>query len=95
MGTSGGEHRPQLHALFVSNVVDYSMDVEGALGYPRFLWDGRETQVERGYRLERDMEGLRVVEYPSHQGVAQGIELTRAGLKAVSDIRGDGEPAGF
>ncbi len=48
MGTSGGELRPQLHALFVSNVVDYSMDVEGALGYPRFVWDG-----ERGRRRER------------------------------------------
>jgi hypothetical protein len=27
--------------------------------------------------------------------VAQGVELTSAGKKAVSDIRGDGEPAGF
>jgi gamma-glutamyltranspeptidase / glutathione hydrolase len=96
MGTSGGEHRPQLHALFVSNVVDYSMDVEGALNYPRFVWDGRETSVERGYRLgEGQTKGLRIVEYPARQGVGQGIELTARGKKAVSDIRGDGEPAGF
>ncbi len=96
MGTSGGEHRPQLHALFVSNVVDYSMDVERALSYPRFVWNGEETLVERGYRLgEGSAEGLRMVDYPSRQGVAQGIELTREGKKAVCDIRGDGEPAGF
>ncbi len=96
MGTSGGEHRPQLHALFVSNVVDYSMDVEGALRYPRFVWDGEETLVERGYHLDGgSAHGLRLVDYPSRQGVAQGIELTPQGKKAFSDIRGDGAPAGF
>jgi len=96
MGTSGGEHRPQLHALFVSNIVDYSMNVEGALSYPRFVWDGEGTSVERGYRLgEGSAHGLRLVDYPSRQGVAQGIELTPAGKKAVCDIRGDGAPAGF
>lgn len=95
MGTSGGEHRPQLHALFVSNVVDYGMDVEGALAYPRFLWDGENTSAERGYRLGAGSPGLRVVEYPSRLGVAQGIALTDEGKKAYSDIRGDGEPAGF
>ncbi|MDA4132058.1 MAG: gamma-glutamyltransferase, partial [Thaumarchaeota archaeon] len=96
MGTSGGEHRPQLHALFVTNVVDYSMDVEGALNFPRFVWNGEETVVERGYRLgEGRAEGIRVVDYPSRQGAGQGVELTSAGKKAVSDIRGEGEPAGF
>jgi gamma-glutamyltranspeptidase/glutathione hydrolase len=96
MGTSGGEHRPQLHALFVSNVVDYSMDVEGALAYPRFVWNGDETLVERGYRLGEELgQGIRVEDYPSRQGVAQGIELTAGGKKAVSDKRGDGAPAGF
>jgi gamma-glutamyltranspeptidase/glutathione hydrolase len=96
MGTSGGEHRPQLHALFVTNVVDYSMDLEDALKFPRFVWNGEETVVERGYRLgDGHTEGIRVVDYPSRQGVAQGVELTSAGKKAVSDIRGDGEPAGF
>ncbi len=95
MGTSGGEHRPQLHALFVSNVVDYSMGVEEALSYPRFVWDGEETLVERGYRVEGEVPGVRVVDYPYRQGVAQGIELTPAGKKAVCDVRGDGAPAGF
>jgi len=96
MGTSGGERRPQLHALFVTNVVDYSMDVEAALNFPRFVWNGEETEVERGYRMgEGRAEGIRLVNYPSHQGVGQGVELTSEGKKAVSDIRGDGGPAGF
>ncbi|HUH99576.1 MAG TPA: gamma-glutamyltransferase family protein [Nitrososphaerales archaeon] len=95
MGTSGGEMRPQLHALFVSNVVDYSMDIEKALGYPRFVWNGYETEAEKGYRVEGDTGGLRMVDYPTRQGVAQGIELTPLGKKAVCDIRGDGEPAAF
>ncbi len=95
IGTSGGERRPQLHALFASNVIDYSMDIEKCLRYPRFVWDGEETLVERGYRLGGDVPGMRLVDYPSRQGVAQGIELTPGGKVAVSDIRGDGEPAGF
>ncbi|HEV2389729.1 MAG TPA: gamma-glutamyltransferase [Nitrososphaerales archaeon] len=96
MGTSGGELRPQLHSLFVSNVADYGMDVEGALHYPRFVWDGERTSVERGYRLEgASFDRLRVVEYPSRLGVAQGIELTPGVKKAVCDVRGDGAPAGF
>lgn len=96
MGTSGGERRPQLHALFVSNVVDYAMDVEAALIYPRFVWKGEETLAERGYEMEdAQIPNLRVVDYPSRQGVAQGIELTPRGRKAVCDIRGEGAPAGF
>lgn len=93
MGTSAGERRPQLHALFVSNVVDYSMDLEAALGYPRFVWDGEETVVEEGYKV-RDADGVRVVPYPHRQGVAQGIEIALEGKKAVCDVRGDGEPDG-
>jgi gamma-glutamyltranspeptidase / glutathione hydrolase len=96
MGTSGGELRPQLHALFVSNVVDYTMDVEGALRYPRFVWDGERTSMERGYRLdEGSADRFRLVEYPSRLGVAQGIEVKQTGKKAVCDVRGDGAPAGF
>jgi len=96
MGTSGGELRPQLHALFVSNVVDYTMDVEGALSYPRFVWNGEETLVETGYKVgEGHAPDVRIVDYPSRQGVAQGIELIPAGKKAACDFRGDGTPAGF
>ena len=95
MGTSGGEHRPQLHALFVSNVVDYSMGVEEALAYPRFVLDGEETLVERGYKIDGGEAGMRMVDYPYRQGVAQGIELLPSGKKAVCDVRGDGSPAGF
>jgi gamma-glutamyltranspeptidase/glutathione hydrolase len=95
MGTSGGEHRPQLHATFVSNLVDYSMGLEGALSYPRFLWNGEETVAERGYKVTAEFPDLSMVDYPSRLGVAQGIQLTPGGKKACCDIRGDGLPAGF
>jgi gamma-glutamyltranspeptidase/glutathione hydrolase len=96
MGTSGGELRPQLHALLVSNVVDYSMDVEAALSYPRFVWNGEETLAERGYKvIDSQSTGVRLVDYPPRQGVAQGIQVTSEGKKAACDLRGDGTPAGF
>jgi gamma-glutamyltranspeptidase/glutathione hydrolase len=35
-GIMGGLNQPQAHAQFVSNVVDYGMDLQGALEAPRF-----------------------------------------------------------
>jgi gamma-glutamyltranspeptidase/glutathione hydrolase len=96
-GCSGGEYRPQQHALLVTNLVDYSMGLDRAIDYPRFLWDGQSSvKVEHGYSgLER--LGLEHTEigYPGATGVAQGVEVTDAGLKAVCDARGEGLPAGL
>jgi gamma-glutamyltranspeptidase/glutathione hydrolase len=35
-GIMGGANQPQAHAQFVSDVVDYGMDLQGALEAPRF-----------------------------------------------------------
>ncbi len=96
-GCSGGEYRPQQHALLVTNLVDHSMGLEQAIDYPRFLWDGQSSvSIERGYiGLERlDMDHSEIA-YPGATGVAQGIEVTGGGLKGVCDMRGEGLPAGF
>jgi len=96
VGASGGDWRPQQHALFVTNIVDYSMDIERAIGYPRFLWDGGQT-----LRLEEGFTGLGTLKmrkvalgYPGPTGVAQGIERMAECVKGVCDERGEGLPAG-
>lgn len=95
-GCSGGEYRPQQHALLVTNLVDYSMGLEEAIDFPRFLWDGRDTvRIEGGYNgLDALPMRYDLLRYPGPTGVAQGIELTEGGVKGVCDLRGEGLPSG-
>jgi gamma-glutamyltranspeptidase/glutathione hydrolase len=96
VGASGGDYRPQQHALFVTNIVDYSMDLEQAINYPRFLWDGGDkVKVEEGYVGLDDLKMRRVsLPYPGPTGVAQGVERMAECVKGVCDVRGEGLPAG-
>lgn len=95
LGASGGEYRPQQHALFVTNLVDYKMSLEEALAYPRFLWDGNKVMVEDGYTNVGHLNHVENIPYPGRTGVAQGVEAMENGVrKAVCDIRGEGLPIG-
>ncbi len=95
-GCSGGEYRPQQHTLLVTNVVDYSMNLEQAIDFPRFLWDGRdEVRIEEGYAgLDGRAPRPKVIGYPGPTGVAQGIEVMEECVKGVCDVRGEGLPLG-
>jgi gamma-glutamyltranspeptidase/glutathione hydrolase len=96
LGASGGEYRPQQHALFVTNLVDYSMSLEEALAFPRFLWNGRKVLVENGYTNPKSLNyEVEMLEYPGRTGIAQGIESADGIKKAVCDLRGEGLPTGF
>jgi len=96
-GASGGDYRPQQHALLVTNLVDYSMNLEQAIDFPRFLWDGwRGVRIEEGYTgLEKLAMKHSVIGYPGETGVAQGVEVMEQCVKGVCDIRGEGIPAGY
>jgi len=94
MGTSGGDFRPQLHTLFITNIVDWKMSLEDSIDHPRFLWDGSSNIIsEKGFMLSK----LSVTEkpYPSATGVAAGIEIGNGYRKLVCDARGDGLPVGL
>jgi len=97
VGASGGDYRPQQHALFVTNIVDYSMDLERAIEYPRFLWDGGDrVKVEDGYSGLDSLKMKKVaLGYPGPTGVAQGVERMAECLKGVCDVRGEGLPSGW
>jgi gamma-glutamyltranspeptidase/glutathione hydrolase len=102
-GCSGGDYRPQQHALLVTNLVDYRMGLQEAIDFPRFLWDGEGTvRVEAGYDgLDGLGTAVERVGYPGRTGVAQGVEVVGAEeqkggrLRGVCDLRGEGLPAGF
>jgi len=97
MGTSGGDYRPQQHALFVTNSVDFSMPAEQNVAHPRFLWGGERTLlVEQGYELPAsEAFDLQELPMPGRTGACQAVELSDTYRKAVCDVRGDGIPAGF
>jgi gamma-glutamyltranspeptidase/glutathione hydrolase len=97
IGCSGADHRPLLHALFVTNSVDYSMATEKNVSFPRFLWGGgRQLIVEDGYELpsEGTFE-VRRLPMPGRTGVCQAVGKSGGRLVAVCDVRGEGVPAGF
>jgi gamma-glutamyltranspeptidase/glutathione hydrolase len=97
IGSSGGDYRPMQHALFVTNLVDYSMPLGQSIDYPRFLWSGgREVIAEAGYPTsglpDYDIQPLA---YPGATGVCHAVQVLARAKKAVCDVRGDGVPAGF
>ncbi|TLX97080.1 MAG: gamma-glutamyltransferase family protein [Thaumarchaeota archaeon] len=96
LGCSGGDLRPQQHALFTTNIVDYSMGLESAIDFPRFLWEGGHTlNIERGYTGLRNLPfEVHHIPYPGRSGVAQGVQRVKGSVKAVCDVRGDGLPVG-
>jgi gamma-glutamyltranspeptidase/glutathione hydrolase len=96
LGCSGGEYRPQQHALFVTNIVDYSMSLEEALSFPRFLWEAGKVIVEKGFsKIGSSGYDVKLLDYPGKTGVAQGVEVLKGAKKAVCDVRGDGIPLGL
>ena len=99
VGTSGGDYRPQQHALLLTNIIDYRLDLQSSVELPRFLWNGgEEIIVEEGFRgldsLKKIGHRLVVLKYPSKTGVAHcGIKNGRVTVLSA-DVRGDGLPIG-
>jgi gamma-glutamyltranspeptidase / glutathione hydrolase len=95
-GASGGAYRPQQHALLATNIIDYKMELEEAIDFPRFLWDGWQgVRVERGYKgLDELQMRHKVIGYPGETGVAQGVHVMEESVKGACDVRGEGLPVG-
>lgn len=102
-GIMGGANQPLAHAQFVSNFVDYNMNVQGALEAPRFTVTGNrvscEIVIESRVKPEvlqslRDKGHKLIVrkEYTSLMGRGQAIlHDSKTGMNfAGSDPRADG-----
>ncbi|MBV9435571.1 MAG: gamma-glutamyltransferase [Acidobacteria bacterium] len=107
-GIMGGFNQPLAHAQFVSNLVDYGMNVQGALSAPRFTVARDFCHIPIESRVKPDViERLRAMghnlelrkDYSSVMGRGQAIlHNSRTGVNfAASDPRADGaaipEPA--
>ena len=100
-GVMGGAYQAVGHGHVVSNMVDYGMDIQEALDYPRAFHVGTQIEVERGVSPQT-VEGLRarghiVAEAVLPHGGGQGIVIDEAEgvLIGGSDPRKDGAAIGY
>jgi gamma-glutamyltranspeptidase/glutathione hydrolase len=100
-GIMGGWNQAQAHAQFVSNLVDFGMNIQSALDVPRFTklsFDGCDVQVEsripESVRKELAAKGhdVKVASpFASPMGRGQAVLRDTHGVNyAASDPRGDG-----
>jgi gamma-glutamyltranspeptidase/glutathione hydrolase len=100
-GVMGGSYQAMGHAHFISNLVDYGMDVQSAIDFPRAFFESEKTMVERGLP-EGAVEGLKqrghdvaVRPLPLGGGQAVQIDWDRGVLIGGSDARKDGCAIGY
>jgi gamma-glutamyltranspeptidase/glutathione hydrolase len=100
-GVMGAHYQPMGHVQIINNMLDYGMDVQQAIDFPRFFFEGEKTDVERG-TPEATVKGLRkrghdVVTSVSPWGGAQAIKIDwdRGVLIAGSEPRKDGCALGY
>lgn len=100
-GVMGGSYQAMGHAHFVSNLVDYGMDVQSAIDAPRYFFEGQKTMIERGLPAAA-VEGLKsrghdvmVRPLPLGGGQAVRIDWERGLLIGGSDARKDGCALGY
>jgi gamma-glutamyltranspeptidase / glutathione hydrolase len=102
-GVMGGWNQAQAHAQFVSNVVDFGLNIQAALDAPRFskdTFEGRDVSVEAriapGTRRELAQMGHEIVlrgDFSSiRMGAGQAVawDASQGVLFGASDARKDG-----
>ncbi len=94
-GVMGGAYQPTGHARFVSNIVDFGMDLQENLNAPRAFADGGVLKIERGYSAEVRQQlvdlGHTLDTPETPLGGAQAIRILDSGvLEGASDPRKDG-----
>ncbi len=101
-GIMGGLNQPQAHAQFVSNVVDFGMNIQAALDAPRFTkmtFSGCDVSLEsripdavRAKLAEKGHEVHTEDAYSQKMGRGNAVMLDPHGIKyGASDPRADGQ----
>lgn len=100
LGTSGGEYRPMIHSIIVSNYVDYGLNMQDAIEAPRFVWNGgKEVLIEKGFIGLSELRAfghlVNEVNYPFRLGVSHACLKRGKSLIGFADIRGEGYPLSY
>ena len=99
-GVMGGQYQPTGHAHFLTNLLDYRMDAQAALDFPRLFHDGKVCSIERGIASSvadgLSALGHKVVPAALPHGGGQAIWMAERGtLIGGSDPRKDGCAMGY
>lgn len=99
-GVMGGGYQPTGHARFLSNIVDFDLELQETLNAPRAFSDAGVLKLERGYPdkvLQQLKDMGHTVERPETPlGGAQAIRILPTGvLEGASDPRKDGCALGY
>ncbi len=102
-GVMGGQYQACGHAHVLTNIIDYGMDVQAAIDFPRMFFDmaSHDLQAERlvpGSTIDGLQElGHKVAPSGGPIGGSQAIMIDKARhlLTAGSDPRKDGHAAGY
>jgi gamma-glutamyltranspeptidase/glutathione hydrolase len=100
-GVMGGGYQPSGHVRFLSNLVDFDMDLQTAIDAPRSFFDAGVLNVERGYNDNVRQElvelghNVAVPEVPIGGAQAIYIDPDSGVLCGASDPRKDGCALGY
>jgi gamma-glutamyltranspeptidase/glutathione hydrolase len=100
-GVMGGHFQPMGHSLFLTNMLEYGLDIQEAIDLPRLFPLRGKLQVERGIppdvceTLRRFGHALETVERPHGGGQAIWIDRSRGCLVGGSEPRKDGQALGY
>ncbi len=99
-GVMGGAHQPCGHARFVTNTVDFGLDLQSNIDAPRCFSGSEGFKIERGYApavaAELAAMGHNVMEADEPIGGAQAILIRDDGVfEGASDPRKDGCALGY
>jgi gamma-glutamyltranspeptidase/glutathione hydrolase len=100
-GVMGGDYQPYGHTHFLTNHIDFGLDLQAALDLPRVFAMGGLVEAERSLPAET-LRGLKALGHPvavveKAMGGGQAIRIDHAGgvLSAGSDPRKDGCALGY
>ncbi len=100
-GVMGGAYQAFGHAHFISNLIDYGMELQSAVDAPRLFFEGDPVVVENGISEavfgELRARGHDAIRRPVPLGGAQAIRIDwqRGVLVGGSDPRKDGGALGY
>jgi len=100
-GVMGGHFQPMGHSLFLTNMLEYGLDIQEAIDLPRLFPLKGKVQLEHGIpldicdRLAKLGHELETVERPHGGGQAIWIDRARGCLVGGSEPRKDGMALGY
>ncbi|HSU06411.1 MAG TPA: gamma-glutamyltransferase family protein [Acetobacteraceae bacterium] len=100
-GVMGGHYQPMGHSLFLTNLLEFGLNIQEAMDAPRLLPLHGKVQIERGIpadvcdRLARLGHELELIERPHGGAQAIWIDRERGYLIAGSEPRKDGMALGY